>query len=186
MLQGSDRLVAAWRELLLSLGCDLNDPHLRESPERVARFFQSWISPATPPDITTFPNERYDEVVAVGGIRFYSLCAHHGLPFSGTAAVGYIPSAQIVGLSKIARIVDHFAHRFQTQEMLTTQIADLLDQKLHPLGVGVILRAEHLCMSMRGIQKPGHITITSEMRGAFREKPAARAELLALLQEGSR
>lgn len=171
-----------WAQLLRNLGYDLGDPHFVDSPQRVARFMREWHTKGKePPKLTTFPNDKYDEIVAVGGIQFYSMCAHHGLPFYGEAAVGYIPSSSIVGLSKIARAVDHFARRFQTQEMLTRDVAQYLHDGLDPRGIGVIVRAEHLCMSMRGIQKPGHSTVTSDMRGVFRDKPEARAELLALI-----
>lgn len=169
-------------EQIQQLGYDTEDPHLVGSPERIARFWRDWHTIGKqPPRVTTFPNPNYDEVVVVGGIQFYSLCAHHGLPFFGHAAIGYLPCRVIAGLSKLARITDHFARRFQTQEALTAQIADHLAAELLPRGLGVVLRAEHLCMSMRGIQKPGHATVTSTMRGVFLEKHEARAELLALV-----
>ena len=175
-------LAEGWTHVLRGLGYSLSDPHLRDTPGRVARFLHEWhTNGSEPPKMTVFPSAGCDEVVAMGGIRFYSLCAHHGLPFSGTAAVGYLPGKSIVGLSKLARVVDHFSRRFQVQERLTRDIADYLGRSLKPRGVGVVLRAEHYCMSMRGIQKPGHFTVTSEMRGVFRRKPEARAELLSLV-----
>lgn len=179
-----DPVADAWRRLLVGLGYDLRDAHLKDSPARVARFLSSWhtIVGTLPPRVTTFPNRapRVDELVAVGNFRFYSVCAHHGLPFFGEAAVGYVPDEHLVGLSKFARVVDYFAHRFQVQERLTHQIASYLEERVAPHGVAVVLRGEHLCMSMRGVERPGHRTITSDLRGVLR-KPEARAELLALL-----
>ena len=173
----------AWRTILRELGYDLADPHLADSPDRVARFMLDWHTAdghAPEPACTSFPNGKYDEVVVVGDLPFHSLCAHHGAPFWGTAAVGYLPGEQQVGLSKLARIVDHHARKFQTQERLTNDIADHVERALQPRGVAVVLRAEHMCMSMRGIRKPGHHTTTSDLRGAFRENPAARAEFFSL------
>jgi GTP cyclohydrolase I len=177
-------IALAWAQIIQALGYDLQDPHLKDSPDRVAKFLLSWHTQReTPPKLTTFPNGNYDAIIAVGKIPFYSVCAHHGLPFVGSAAVGYLPgeSKQIVGLSKLARVVEHFAHRFQTQEQITEQVAEHLQCQLRPLGVGVILQAEHLCMSMRGVKAPGHITTTSTMLGCFRSDAPARAELLSLL-----
>lgn len=178
------RIEEAWGTIIRELGYDAGDPHLVESPKRIARFFAGWHQEGKdPPELTTFPNEPHvDEIVVVGGIRFYSLCAHHGLPFAGSAAIGYIPGTRVLGLSKFARVIDFFAHRFQTQERLTHQIATFLERALEPVGIGVVMRAEHLCMSMRGAERPGHSTITSDMRGVFKSKPEARAELLALVQ----
>jgi len=173
-----DLLVAQF----VALGYDLDDPHLSGSPGRIARFWSEWHTVGRPPPkLTTFPAEHYDQIVVVDGIRFYALCAHHGLPFHGDAAVGYLPGARLVGLSKFARVVDHYARRFTTQERMTEEIADHLSAGLEPRGLGVVVRAEHLCMSMRGIQRPGHSTVTSAMRGVFLDKPEARAELLALV-----
>jgi GTP cyclohydrolase I len=181
------RIAEAWATILLALGYDNNDAHLKETPQRVARFLTTWhTTNGDPPKLTCFPNEpKVDEIVAVGGIRFYSMCAHHGLPFGGRVAIGYIPNGKVVGLSKFARVVDYFAHRFQVQERLTHEIAAFLEKELEPIGVGVVVRAEHLCMSMRGVERPSHMTITSDMRGAFRQKPEARAELLTLLDQGA-
>lgn len=178
----SSSLSQAWTAIIKGLNYNGADPHLRDTPKRVARFMTEWHTAGKePPTLTVFPNQGYDEVVAVGGIQFYSMCAHHGLPFFGTASIGYIPGNSVVGLSKIARVVDHFARRFQVQEQLTSEVAEYLEAQLVPKGLGVVLRAEHLCMAMRGIQKPGHSTVTSDMRGVFRNKPEARAELLQLV-----
>lgn len=180
-------IAAGWGAVVKGLGYDLADPHLRDTPKRVAKFLEEWHTEGkAPPAMTVFPDGGYDEIIAVGGISFYSVCAHHGLPFFGTAAVGYIPAGKIVGLSKLARVVDHFSRRFQVQEKLTGQVASFLADTLAPLGVGVIIKAEHLCMSMRGIQRPGHQTTTSDMRGVFRDKPEARAEFLALINGGGK
>jgi GTP cyclohydrolase IA len=179
----------AWRCLFEALGYDPEDPHLADSPGRIARFMAEWHTKegTQPPKLTTFPNEpRVDELVAVGGLQFHSMCAHHGLPFFGTAAIGYIPGDRILGLSKFARVVDHFSRRFQVQERLTSEVATYLAEELKPKGLGVVMQAEHLCMSMRGIRARGHFTVTSDLRGAFRDKPEARAELLTLLREGAR
>lgn len=175
---------AAWETIIRELGYDPNDPHLTGSPERVARFLAEWHTKAgvAPPTLTTFPNEpKVDELVACGGISFYSVCAHHGLPFYGQAAIGYIPGKSVLGLSKFARVVHHFANRFQVQERLTNDIAKYLEDELEPIGIGVVLSAEHMCMSMRGVRSGGHTTVTSDMRGAFRSKPEARAELMSLI-----
>lgn len=182
------RIAHAWRTIIEALGYEAEDPHLTDSPDRIARFLIEWHEQGKrPPTLTTFPNEpRVDELVAIGGMRFYSLCAHHGLPFGGRAAIGYIPKAKVLGLSKFARVLDHFAHRFQTQERLTHQIASFLEAELEPTAIGVVLRAEHLCMSMRGAERPGHSTVTSDMRGAFKTKPEARAELLTLVSPNQR
>lgn len=183
-----EKVAAAWATIIESLGYESDDPHLADSPKRVARFLTSWHTKASadPPKLTTFPNDnpRVDEVVATGRIRFYSMCAHHGLPFFGEAAVGYIPRDKVLGLSKFARVIHHFAQRFQTQERLTHEIAAHLEEGLHPIGIGVVMRAEHFCMSMRGVRCPDHHTVTSAMRGVFMEKPEARAELLSLLAGG--
>lgn len=178
---------AAWATIIRTLGYDPSNPHLAGSPARVGRFLHEWHTQnKKPPKLTVFPNvPMVDEMVACGGLTFYSVCAHHGVPFFGTAAIGYIPGKSVLGLSKFARVVDHFANRFQTQEHLTQDIAEYLRRALEPRGIGVVLRAEHLCMSMRGIRKPGHCTITSVMRGAFKTDHAAKAELLALVRGGA-
>jgi len=178
------KIARAWEDIIVELGYPHLDEHLNESPARVERFMREWHTLGSPPPkITTFPTES-DDVVVIGDIRFYSMCAHHGLPFFGEASVGYLPGKKIAGLSKFARVVDHFARRFQVQERLTRQIAAYLTHELEPLGLGVVVRAEHLCMSMRGIERPGHRTTTSAMLGVFRDKPEARAELLELMRAG--
>jgi GTP cyclohydrolase IA len=170
----------AVRDLLIALGCDTSDEGLVETPRRVATTLAELITPQ-PFTMTTFANtEGYDELVLARAIPFHSLCQHHLLPFIGVAHVGYVPTDRLVGLSKVARVVDHFARGLQVQERLTTQIAACLHDELKPKGVGVVLEAEHLCMSLRGVQKPGTKTVTSSLLGTLRHDARAREEFLAL------
>jgi GTP cyclohydrolase I len=171
---------AAARQLLEALGADLENESLRETPRRVAASLAELLTPR-PFEATTFPNdEGYDELVIARSIPFHSLCEHHVLPFYGVAHVGYLPGDRIVGLSKLARVVELFAHRPQVQERLTVQVANWLQAQLSPRGVGVVVEAEHLCMTLRGVQAPGTTTITSALQGALREDPRSRAEFLSL------
>lgn len=173
-------------DLLVALGRDPRSAHLRDTPRRVAGAYAELLTPA-PFAMTTFPNdENYDELVLVTRIAFSSLCEHHLLPFSGVAHVGYLPGERIVGLSKLARVVRHFAGDMQVQERLTVQIADFLDESLRPRGVGVILDAEHLCMSLRGVQAVGARTVTSRLLGTLRDDPRSRQEFMALTTAASR
>lgn len=170
------------RDLLLGLGADLTDEGLRDTPGRMARAFAELLSPE-PFTATTFPNDReYDELVVVRDVPFHSLCQHHLLPFQGVAHVAYLPGERIVGLSKLARVVEHFARDLQVQERLTKQIADWLDDTLRPRGVGVVLEAEHLCMTLRGVHKPGSRTVTSALHGCVREDARTRQEFLELVR----
>ena len=174
------RAQRAARELLIALGADLTDENLRETPRRMAEAYAELLTPS-PFTATTFPNdEGYDELVVARDIPFHSLCEHHLLPFHGVAHVGYLPGERIVGLSKLGRVVDFHARRLQVQERLTTQVARWLCDTLEPSGVGVVIEAEHLCMSLRGVQKPGARTITSALFGAVRDDPRTRQEFLAL------
>jgi GTP cyclohydrolase IA len=174
------RAQAAVADLLEALGVDLDDESLHETPRRVAAMYAELLTPA-PFTATTFPNDGdYDELVVATGIPFHSLCEHHLLPFTGVAHVGYLPGDRIVGLSKLARVVEHFARRLQVQERMTTQIATWLDDALSPRGVGVVLEAEHLCMSLRGVQKPGARTVTSALHGLVRDDARTRQEFLSL------
>jgi GTP cyclohydrolase I len=167
-------------ELLLALGADLELEGLRETPRRVAAAYAELLTPE-PFDLTTFPNEEdYDELVLVRDIPFQSLCMHHLLPFHGVAHVAYLPGERILGLSKLARVVEHFSRDLQLQERLTTQVAGWLQAQLQPKGVGVVLQAEHLCMSLRGVQKAGAVTITSALHGLVRDDPRTREEFLSL------
>ena len=171
---------AAAADLLAALGADLEDEGLKDTPRRVAQAYAELLTPK-PFKLTTFPNdESYDELVLARDIPFHSLCMHHMLPFHGVAHVAYLPGERIIGLSKLARVVEMFARDLQVQERLTRQVADWLQQHLKPKGVGVVIEAEHLCMSLRGVQKPGSKTVTSALHGLVREDPRTRQEFLAL------
>jgi GTP cyclohydrolase I len=176
-LAAAERASAA---LLRALGADVADESLRDTPRRMARAYAELLT-AEPFTLTTFPNDGgYDEMVVARAIPFHSLCEHHLLPFVGVAHVAYLPETRIVGLSKLARVVEHHARSLQVQERLTTQVCDLLERELRPKGVGVVLEAEHLCMSLRGIQKQGTRTVTSALRGLIRDDGRTRQEFLAL------
>jgi GTP cyclohydrolase I len=172
---------AAAAALLTALGVALDNEHLRATPARLARALREML---TPPrfDPTSFDNaEGYDQLVVVEAVPFSSLCEHHVLPFSGTATLAYLPGPRIVGLSKLAWVVQLFARRLQVQERMTAQIADWLVEQLEPRGVGVQLRAEHLCMSLRGARAAGALTTTSARRGALLDDPDRRHEWLHLV-----
>jgi GTP cyclohydrolase IA len=178
---GIDRTqaVAAVAELLTALGRDIRSPHLAETPGRVADALIELLTPRTFL-ATTFPNDDgYDELVVVADIPFDSLCEHHLLPFRGVAHVGYVPGDRLLGLSKFARVVERFARDLQVQERLTRQIADWIDDELEPVGVGVVLEAEHLCMSLRGVRARGARTVTSSLVGVLRDDERMRREFLA-------
>lgn len=171
---------AAVGDLLKALGYDPCDPGLVDTPRRVASAMAGMLR-SEPFSLTTFENPGYDEMVLVRDIPFHSLCMHHLLPFSGVAHVAYLPGERIVGLSKLARVVEGFARDLQIQERLTVQIASFLREQLQPQGVGVVLEAEHACMSLRGVEKPGTRTVTSSLHGLMRKDPATREEFLALI-----
>ena len=180
-----ERAKAAMRELLIAIGEDPERDGLRDTPERVARMYNEILGGLrqTADDVlTTTFDLHHDEMVLVKDIQVYSICEHHLVPFHGVAHVGYIPSEEgrVTGLSKLARLVDVFAKRPQVQERLTAQIADALSRILEPLGVIVVLECEHLCMSMRGVRKPGARTVTSSVRGQLRNS-ATRAEAMSLI-----
>ena len=167
-------------ELLVALGGDLTDEGLSETPRRMAAALAELLTPQ-PFRPTTFPNDGgYDELVVARSIPFHSLCMHHLLPFHGVAHIGYLPGDRILGLSKFARVVELFARDLQIQERLTTQVAGWLQRELEPKGVGVVLEAEHMCMSLRGVQKLGSETVTSALRGLVRDDIRTRQEFLAL------
>jgi GTP cyclohydrolase I len=171
-------------DLLTALGADLTDSNLRDTPRRIAAALAELLTPQ-PFDATTFPNdEGYDELVVVRSIPFHSLCMHHVLPFAGVAHVGYLPGERILGLSKVARVVEHLARDLQLQERLTMQIAGWLESHLRPRGVGVVLEAEHACMSLRGVRSAGSRTVTSALRGLVRDDPRTREEFLSLTNGG--
>ena len=170
----------AARDLLRAVGADVDAEALEETPRRVADAYAELLTP-TPFRATTFPNDGgYDELVVARAIPFHSLCMHHLLPFHGVAHVGYLPSERIIGLSKLGRVVEYFGRDLQIQERLTTQVADWLQRELEPKGVGVVLEAEHLCMSLRGVQTLGAKTVTSALRGLVRDDARTRQEFLAL------
>ncbi len=181
-------IAEAMRAILVAIGEDPAREGLRDTPERVARFYAEAFEglhrdPADELD-AFFGEEHYHEMVMVREIPFDSLCEHHFLPFHGKAHVAYIPDGQVTGLSKLARVVEGFAHRPQMQERLTAQVADALMKRLAPMGVMVVIEAEHLCMAMRGIRKPGAITVTSAVRGIMETNSATRAEAMALINGG--
>jgi GTP cyclohydrolase IA len=170
----------AARDLLRAIGADVDTPGLAQTPRRVAASFAELVTPAEF-EATLFPNEGYDELVLVRDIAFQSLCMHHLLPFHGQAHVAYLPGDTIIGISKLARVVEAFARDLQLQERMTEQIADWLEQELAPRGVGVVLSAEHMCMTIRGVRKPGARTVTSALRGTLRDDARTRQELLSLV-----
>ena len=181
-----ERLIRAVDELLIAIGEDPERDGLLRTPERVADMYAELCSglhedPARHLDVRF--DADHDELILVRDIPFASLCEHHLMPFSGKAHVGYIPGVdgRITGLSKLARLVDGFARRPQVQERLTTQVADAIEARLNPRGVVVVIEAEHLCMSMRGVKKPGATTVTSAVRGVLRDDAAARAEAMTIL-----
>jgi len=179
------RIEKAVREILEALGEDPDREGLADTPERVARFYAEVFDgvhrdPGETID-AFFGDEHYQEIVIVREIPFYSMCEHHLVPFHGQAHVGYMPQGRVTGLSKLARLVDGYAKRPQMQERLTAQVADALCERLDPLGVIVVIEAEHLCMSMRGVRKPGAITVTSAVRGVMESNPSTRAEAMSLL-----
>jgi GTP cyclohydrolase IA len=174
------RAERAARDLLAALGQDPTSEQLADTPRRVAAGYAELLTPP-PFTLTTFPNdEGYDELVMARAIPFSSLCQHHLLPFVGVAHVGYLPADRILGLSKLARVVERFARRLQLQERLTTQVADWLQDQLAPKGVGVVLEAEHLCMTLRGVQATGARTVTSALHGLLRSDPSSRQEFFDL------
>lgn len=176
----------ASRSLLAALGADLDRDGLRDTPRRMADTYAELLTPE-PFSLTTFPNdEGYDELILVRDIPFQSLCMHHVLPFHGVAHIAYLPDERILGLSKLARVVDLFARDLQLQERLTTQVGSWLQQQLQPKGVGVVLEAEHLCMSLRGVQKAGARTVTSALYGLVRDDSRTRDEFLSLTARRTR
>jgi GTP cyclohydrolase I len=178
----------AIRTIIREIDPDPDRPDLARTPERVAKMYEEIFSGAfTDADkvLQVLLAEQHDEIVLVKDIPLYSMCEHHMLPFYGFAHIGYIPKDnRITGLSKLARVVDVFSKRLQVQERLTTSIADLIMRKLKPYGVIVVIEAEHLCMIMRGVKKPGSYTITSAVRGTFKENEKTRAEALSLIMSG--
>ncbi len=180
----TERIRKAVEEILLAIGEDLDREGVHKTPGRVARMYAELLG-GTFEDprvhLKSVFTEKYDEIVLLRDIPFYSVCEHHMLPFIGKAHVAYLPTGRVLGVSKLARIVDNFAHRLQTQERLTGQIADFLMQNLKPLGVAVVLQASHSCMTIRGIRKPGSMMVTSALRGIFKRDARSRSEVLHLM-----
>ena len=182
----SDRIRAAVREIIIGVGEDPDREGLIDTPRRVADMYAEVFSGLRedPADVLRVGfEEGHQEMVIVKDIPFYSMCEHHFLPFHGVAHVGYIPNGRVVGLSKLARAVEILARRPQLQERLSSQLADVIMETMAPQGVGVVIEAEHLCMTMRGIRKPGSLTVTSAMRGVFQRGSATRAEFMSLIKE---
>lgn len=179
------RLERAVREILLAVGEDPDREGLRKTPARVARSYAELMAGLRDDPkrhLRTVFTERYDEIVVLRDISFHSLCEHHLLPFTGVAHVAYLPDGKVVGLSKLARLVEGFARRPQVQERLTMQIADAIVQELHPKGAACVIEASHTCMTIRGVQKPGATMVTSALRGLFKSNPSSRAEVLGLMR----
>jgi GTP cyclohydrolase I len=178
------RIERAVKEILLAVGEDPEREGLEATPQRVARMYAELLAGMrhdANEHLKSIFHEKYDEIVLLRDIPFYSICEHHLMPFIGTAHVAYLPAGQVLGVSKLARIVDSFARRLQVQERLTDQIADFLMKSLQPTGVAVVLEASHSCMTIRGIQKPGAVMVTSSLRGIFKRDPRSRAEVLTLM-----
>jgi GTP cyclohydrolase I len=176
----------AVRKILIAIGEDPEREGLRQTPQRVARMYAEIFDGIgrDPGDVVDafFGDEHYQEIVMVRDIPFYSSCEHHLVPFHGKAHIAYIPKGRVTGLSKLARLIEGYARRPQLQERLTAQVADSLMERLDPLGVMVVIEAEHLCMSMRGVRKPGSITVTSAVRGSLANNASTRAEAIALMK----
>jgi len=188
-LVDQERIQRAVREILLAVGEDPEREGLRETPARVARMYAEVFQGLHQDPVVhlkTLFTQKHDEMVVVRDIQFESFCEHHLLPFTGRAHVGYLPNGKVVGLSKIPRVIDVLARRPQLQERLTEEVADLLVKQLGARGVGVVMEASHACMTIRGVHKADSSFVTSAMRGAFRDKPATRAEFLALIRGGQR
>jgi len=181
----SEAIVKAVREIIRAIGEDPDREGLKGTPERVMRAYRELFSglgddPAR--HLEAVFEEKYDELVVLRDIPFHSMCEHHLLPFMGRAHVAYLPDGMVVGISKLARVIDSFAHRPQLQERLTNQIADIIMEKLKPKGVAVVLEAEHTCMIIRGVKKPGSVMITSALRGICKTNPSTRSEVMSLLR----
>jgi len=182
----TERIKKAVKEILLAVGEDIDREGLKRTPQRVARMYAELLagSREDPKEhLRSVFTENYDEIVLLRDIPFYSICEHHLLPFIGSAHVAYLPKGRVLGVSKLARIVDTFARRLQAQERLTYQIADFIMDSLKPQGVAVVLEASHSCMTIRGIKKPGSIMVTSALRGIFKRDPKSRSEVLSLMHK---
>ena len=182
----SERIKKAVREILLAVGEDVEREGLKDTPDRVARMYAELLGGMhedPKKHLRSIFTENYEEIVLLRDIPFYSVCEHHLMPFIGSAHVAYLPSGSILGVSKLARIVDSFARRLQTQERLTYQIADFIMNSLNSQGVAVVLEASHSCMTIRGIKKPGSTMVTSALRGIFKRDPKSRSEIMSLMHK---
>ncbi len=185
----TERIRKAAKEILLALGEDIEREGLKKTPERVARMYAELLGGMhedPKKHLRSVFTENYDEIVLLRNIPFYSICEHHLMPFIGSAHVAYLPSGTVLGVSKLARIVDCFARRLQTQERLTYQIADFIMNSLKPQGVAVVLESSHSCMTIRGIKKPGSVMVTSALRGIFKRDPRSRNEVMSLMHNGNK
>jgi GTP cyclohydrolase I len=183
------RIEKAVAEILAAVGEDPRREGLKQTPTRVAKMYSELLAGMhkDPKEhLRSVFSESYDEIVLLRDIPFYSICEHHLMPFMGSAHVAYLPKGKVLGVSKLARIVDDFARRLQTQERLTYQIADFIMDSLKPQGAAVVIEASHSCMTIRGIKKPGSVMVTSALRGIFRKDPKSRSELLSLIHNGDR
>ncbi|MBA7639475.1 GTP cyclohydrolase 1 [subsurface metagenome] len=184
----TERIRKAVKEILLAVGEDTEREGLKKTPERVARMYAELLGGMheDPKKHLSIFSENYDEIVLLRDVPFYSICEHHLMPFIGSANVAYLPSGTVLGVSKLARVVDCFARRLQTQERLTYQIADFIMNSLKPQGVAVVLEASHSCMTIRGIKKPGSVMVTSALRGIFKRDPRSRNEVMSLMHNSSK
>ncbi len=185
----TEKIRKAVMEILLAVGEDTEREGLKATPERVARMYVELLGGMhedPKKHLRSVFTENYDEIVLLRDIPFYSICEHHLMPFIGSAHVAYLPSGTVLGVSKLARIVDCFSRRLQTQERLTYQIADFIMNSLKPQGVTVVLEASHSCMTIRGIKKPGSVMVTSALRGIFKRDPKSRSEVLSLMHNGNK
>jgi GTP cyclohydrolase I len=184
-----ERIKKAVKEILLAVGEDVEREGLKKTPSRVANMYAELLAGMDEDPkqhLSSVFTEGYDEIVLLRDIPFYSVCEHHLMPFIGSAHVAYLPAGSVLGVSKLARIVDCFARRLQVQERLTDQIADFIMNSLKPRGVAVVLEASHSCMTIRGIKKPGSVMVTSSLRGIFRRDPKSRSEIMSLMHQGNR
>jgi GTP cyclohydrolase I len=183
------RIEKAVREILLAVGEDVSREGLKRTPQRVANMYAELLAGMQDDPgehIQSIFTEKYDEIVLLRDIPFYSICEHHLMPFIGSAHVAYLPLGLVLGVSKLARIVDCFSRRLQVQERLTDQIADFLMSSLKPQGVAVVLEASHSCMTIRGVKKPGSVMVTSALRGIFKRDPKSREEIMSLIHKGGK
>ncbi|MBN1393096.1 MAG: GTP cyclohydrolase I FolE [Sedimentisphaerales bacterium] len=184
-----ERIEKAVKEILLAVGEDVEREGLKGTPARMAKMYAELLAGMDEDPkqhLSSVFTEGYDEIVLLRDIPFYSVCEHHLMPFIGSAHVAYLPAGAVLGVSKLARIVDCFARRLQVQERLTDQIADFIMNSLKPRGVAVVLEASHSCMTIRGIKKPGSVMVTSSLRGIFRRDPKSRSEIMSLMHQGNR